>query len=185
MCQPSHLGHALLKRSIEIWNSSIKYELNCQWDRANIDDRYSVCITVEYLSKNRAKDDFCFLERCSLLCWILSIRPLLLAVLHFGIASLQYPHQLSVGCMQLYGTQRYIHRLQLSRNLQDSPGFLQFVPGPGTLRKLSRKSPYPRSLPRKPRRKCNNYAMLWRTIFKVALVRCEKLRTAIGKGVKC
>ena len=32
------------------------------------------------------------------------------------------------------------HRLQLSRNLRDSPGFLEFVPGPGTLRKLSRKS---------------------------------------------
>ena len=24
-----------------------------------------------------------------------------------------------------------IHRLQLSRNLRDSPGFLEFVPGPG------------------------------------------------------
>ena len=35
------------------------------------------------------------------------------------------------------------HRLQLSQNLRDSPGFLEFVPGPGTLRKLSRAvSPY-------------------------------------------
>ena len=33
------------------------------------------------------------------------------------------------------------HRLQLSRNLRDSPGSLQFVPGPGMLLKLSRKSP--------------------------------------------
>jgi len=32
------------------------------------------------------------------------------------------------------------HRLQLFRNLRDSPGFLEFVPDPGTLRKLSRKS---------------------------------------------
>jgi len=32
------------------------------------------------------------------------------------------------------------HRLQLSRNLQDSTGFLEFVPGPRMLRKLSRKS---------------------------------------------
>ena len=33
-----------------------------------------------------------------------------------------------------------MHRLQLSRNLWDSPGFLEFVPDPGMLRKLSRKS---------------------------------------------
>ena len=31
-----------------------------------------------------------------------------------------------------------------ARNLRDSPGFLEFVPGPGTLRELSRKSAYPR-----------------------------------------
>ena len=36
---------------IKKWNSSIKYELNCQWDGANIDNRYSVCILVEYLPK--------------------------------------------------------------------------------------------------------------------------------------
>ena len=41
----------------EIWNPSIKDELKCQWYRANIDDRYPVLITVEYLPKNRAKND--------------------------------------------------------------------------------------------------------------------------------
>ena len=29
------------------------------------------------------------------------------------------------------GTHGAIHRLQLSRNLRDSPGFVEFVPGPG------------------------------------------------------
>ena len=91
----------------EIRNLSIKYKLNCQWHCVNIDDWYSVCITMEYLPKNRAKDDHRFLERC-LLCCILSIWSSLLAPLHFGIASLQYPYHLSVGCMLLYGTQRYI-----------------------------------------------------------------------------
>ena len=42
-----------------------------------------------YLSRNRAKDDRCFLERCSLLCWTSSTRPSLLATPPFGIASLQ------------------------------------------------------------------------------------------------
>ena len=41
------------------------------------------------------------------------------------------------------------NRLQLSRNLRDSPGFLEFVPGPGTLRQLSRKSAYPSSFAKK------------------------------------
>ena len=59
------------------------------------------------LAKNRAKDDLCFLERCSFPCWILSIQPSLLAALYFRIASLQYPCHLSVGCMPLYGTRRY------------------------------------------------------------------------------
>ena len=31
------------------------------------------------------------------------------------------------------------HRLQLSRNLRDSPGFVDFVPGPGGPSYLSRK----------------------------------------------
>ena len=79
------------------------------------------------------------------------------------------------------------HRLQPSRNFRDSPGFLEFVPGPGMLRKLARKSPHPHNLPRKQPRKCSNYTMLWRTIFmhvtKVALVWWEKLRTVTGKGV--
>ena len=69
----------------ETWHSSIKYELNYQWDRGNIDNRYPVCFTMEYLPKNKAKDEFCFLERCSLLCWILSICHLFLAALHFFI----------------------------------------------------------------------------------------------------
>ena len=43
-----HQGRSWYK---EIWNSSIKYELNCQWYHPNTDDRYSVCITVEYLPK--------------------------------------------------------------------------------------------------------------------------------------
>ena len=95
----------------EIRNSSIKYELNCQWNRANIDNWYSVCITMEYLPKNRAKvDDLCFLERCSLLCWILSIWPLLLVALQFGIASMQIHRHLSVGCMLPCGTWRYINK---------------------------------------------------------------------------
>ena len=34
-----------------VGDSSVKYELNCQWDRANIEDRLSVCITLEYLPK--------------------------------------------------------------------------------------------------------------------------------------
>ena len=89
-------------------HASIKYKLNCQWDRANIDDWYSVCLTVEYLPRNRVKNNLCFLEHFFLLCWILSIRPSLLAALHFGIASLRYPHHLSVCCMPLYGTWRYI-----------------------------------------------------------------------------
>ena len=95
-----------------IWNSNIKYELNCQWDRANIGNQYSVSIMTEYLLKNRAKDDVCFLECCSLLCWIpvLSIRPSLFAALHFRIASLQYPCNLSVGYMPQYGTRRYIDK---------------------------------------------------------------------------
>ena len=37
----------------------------------------------------------------------------------------------------------HTHRLQLSRNLRESPDFLEFVPGPGMLHKLSWKSPYP------------------------------------------
>ena len=65
--------------------------------------RWSTC-------QNRAKDDHCFLECCSLLCWILLIRPSLLAALHFMIVSLQYPRHLSVGCMPLYGTRRYIDK---------------------------------------------------------------------------
>ena len=52
-----HQGTAWYK---EIWNSSIQYELNCQWNRANIDNRHSVCITVEYFPKNKAKDDHRF-----------------------------------------------------------------------------------------------------------------------------
>ena len=32
----------------------------------------------------------------------------------------------------------HVHRLQLPRNLWDSPGFLEFVPGPRTLNKLFR-----------------------------------------------
>ena len=32
-----------------------------------------------------------------------------------------------------------MHRLQLSRNLRDSPGFVDFVPGPGGSSYLSRK----------------------------------------------
>ena len=90
------------------WRSNRKYfQLRRAWDwisyqrdGANIEDRPSVYITVEYLPKNRAKDDLCFLERCSLLCWILSIQPSLLAALRFGIASLQYARHLSVGCMR-------------------------------------------------------------------------------------
>ena len=58
------------------------------------------------LVKNRAKDNL----SCSLLCWILSMRPSLLTALHFGIASLQNHHHLSVGCTPLYGTQRYIDK---------------------------------------------------------------------------
>ena len=34
---------------------------------------------------------------------------------------------------------RSLHRLQLSRNLWDSPGFVDFVPGPGGPSYLSRK----------------------------------------------
>ena len=33
----------------------------------------------------------------------------------------------------------HFHRLQLSRNLRDSPGFVDFVPGPGGPSYLSRK----------------------------------------------
>ena len=51
------------------------------------------------LAKNRANDDLCFLERCSLLYWILSLQPSLLTALHFRIASLLYARHLSVGCM--------------------------------------------------------------------------------------
>ena len=53
------------------------------------------------------------------------------------------------------------HRLQLSQILQDSPGFLEFVPGPRMLCKLSRKRPYMQvpSLPRKSQRKCSNYTI--------------------------
>jgi len=47
----------------------------------------------------------------------------------------------STYCAVIMGiTLRVSHRLQLSRNLWDSPGFLEFVPDPGTLRKLSQKS---------------------------------------------
>ena len=79
-------------------------------------------LTIDILSasqwnicqNNTTKDNHCFLERCSLLCRILSIytciRPLLLAALHFGIANLQYPRHLSVGCMPLYGSGRYIDK---------------------------------------------------------------------------
>ena len=50
--------------------------------------------------------------------------------------------------------------LEYHGNIRDSPGFLEFVPGPRTLRKLSRKNPYPRSLRNKPRRNGGKYVML-------------------------
>ena len=52
----------------EIWNPSNKDEPDCQWHHANIDEQYPVFITEEYLPTNRAKDELCFLERCSLFC---------------------------------------------------------------------------------------------------------------------
>ena len=61
-----------------------------------------------YLPRITAKDDLCFLERCSLLSWTLLTLPSLLGALHFGIWSLQYLHCLSVGCR--YGTWRYIDK---------------------------------------------------------------------------
>ena len=41
-----------------------------------------------------------------------------------------------------YSNGNYFHRLQLSRNLRDSPGFFEFVPGPGETYSLSRKLAY-------------------------------------------
>ena len=92
-------------------NMGLKHQTQTElpWDSAHIDDRYPVCITMDYLPNNRAKGDLCFLERCSLLCWIISMHPSLLAAFHFGIKSLQYPSHLSVGCMPLYST-RYIDK---------------------------------------------------------------------------
>ena len=98
----------------EIWNSSIKYELNCQWDRVNIDDRYSVCIMVNTCQKIEQRTiNVSWNVEHSFFCWILLIWPSLLAALHFGIASLQYPRHLSAGCMLLYGTWRYIDKENL------------------------------------------------------------------------
>ena len=43
----------------------------------------------------------------------------------------------SENCIRMYilgaidDFMRLLHRLQLSRNLRDSPGFVEFVPGPG------------------------------------------------------
>ena len=41
--------------------------------------------------------------------------------------------------LMLDGHSSHYHRLQLSRNLRDSPGFVDFVPGPGGPSYLSRK----------------------------------------------
>ena len=62
------------------------------------------------LAKKWSKGQFLFLGTLffPLLNTFNTIRPLLLAALHFGIASLQYLHHLCVGCMQLYGTQWYL-----------------------------------------------------------------------------
>ena len=65
-------------------------------------------LTIDFLSASRwntcqiieQRRIFAFLESWSLLCWILSIQPSLLAALHFGIASLQYARHHSVGCMR-------------------------------------------------------------------------------------
>lgn len=59
----------------EIWELRIKGELNCQWDGPNNDDWYPLYIKVKYLPRNKAKDDLCVLEHCSLHCWIVSICP--------------------------------------------------------------------------------------------------------------
>ena len=86
-------------------HTSMKDELNCQWHRTNI-DRYPVCITVELiLTKKLSKGWSMFLGTLFFLLLDTFDTPSLLAALHFGIASLQYPCHLSVGCW--YGTRRY------------------------------------------------------------------------------